>query len=49
MGGPWRVRGQTGGVGLDPTRPHKRRKSDVVFVAAALVVAALLVAWAFLG
>jgi len=36
-------------VGLDPTRPHRRRKSDVVFVVAALVVAALLVAWAFLG
>ena len=41
--------GQTGGMGLDPTRRHVRRTSDYVFVAAALIVAVALVAWAFLG
>jgi hypothetical protein len=36
-------------VGFDPQRKHVRRRSDIFFVAAALVVAAFLVAWAFLG
>ncbi len=36
-------------MGFDPNRPHKARPSDVWFVAAGLVVALLLVLWAFLG
>ena len=40
---------QTGPMGMDPTRRHVRRNSDYVFVAAALIVAVALVAWAFLG
>ncbi len=41
--------GQTEAMGMDPTRRHVRRNSDYVFVAAALIVAVALVAWAFLG
>ena len=37
------------GVGLNPYRPMRRRRSDYVFVAAALVVAAVLVLWALFG
>ncbi len=40
---------QTVPMGMDPTRRHVRRNSDYVFVAAALIVAVALVAWAFLG
>ncbi len=36
-------------MGFNPNRPQKRRDSDVVFVVAGLVVALLLVLWAFLG
>jgi hypothetical protein len=36
-------------MGLNPYRPHKQRRSDLVFVAAGLIVAALLVLWAFFG
>lgn len=36
-------------MGLNPYRPHKQRRSDLVFVAAGLLVALLLVLWAFLG
>jgi hypothetical protein len=36
-------------MGFDATRKRVRRKSDYVLVAAALLVAVLLVAWAFLG
>jgi len=36
------------GVGLDPTRKHVKRKSDVVLVAGALLVVAILVIWAAL-
>jgi hypothetical protein len=34
---------------MDPTRPHRRRPTDLVYVAAGLLVALLLVLWAFLG
>jgi len=37
------------GMGMDPTRPRRRRRSDYVYVAAGLVVAVLLVLWALLG
>lgn len=37
------------GVGLNPFRSRVDRRTDVVVVAAALVVIAVLVAWAFLG
>lgn len=46
---PGAALGHTGSMGLDPTRRHVRRRSDYVFVAAALIVAVALVAWAFLG
>jgi len=36
-------------MGMDPTRPHRRRPSDVIYVAAGLLVALVLVAWAFFG
>lgn len=36
-------------MGFNPNRPQKRRPSDVIFVAAGLAVAVLLVLWAFLG
>ena len=36
-------------MGFDPRRPQKRRPSDLVFVAAGLAVALLLVLWAFFG
>lgn len=36
-------------VGLNPYRRTRRRRSDYVFVAVALVVAAVLVLWAFFG
>ena len=36
-------------VGLNPYRQMRRRRSDYAFVAAALVVAAVLVLWAFFG
>ncbi|SVB85670.1 uncharacterized protein METZ01_LOCUS238524 [marine metagenome] len=36
-------------MGFDPQRRHRRRPSDVVYVAAALVVGALLVLWALVG
>lgn len=36
-------------MGLDPTRKRVARKTDVVFVAAALLAAAALIAWGFLG
>lgn len=39
----------TGAMGLDPTRPHRSRGTDVVFVVAGVVIAILLVLWAFLG
>ena len=36
-------------MGFDPTRPHRRRPSDLVFVVAGLLVAVGLVVWALLG
>lgn len=36
-------------MGLNPFRPQKTRPTDIAFVVAALVVAALLVVWAFFG
>jgi hypothetical protein len=36
-------------MGFNPHRPHRRSPLDYVLVGAALVVCALLVAWALLG
>jgi hypothetical protein len=36
-------------MGMNPFRPHRRSAGDYVMVAAALIVVAGLVAWAFLG
>lgn len=36
-------------MGFNPYRPQKQRRSDIVFVAAAIIVAAALVLWAFVG
>ncbi len=36
-------------MGFNPNRQHRRSPWDYVFVAAALVAAAAVVAWAFLG
>ncbi len=34
---------------MDPTRPHRRRPTDLLFVGAGILVAVLLVLWAFFG
>jgi hypothetical protein len=36
-------------MGFNPFRPQKRRRADYVYVAAGLLVAALLVLWAAVG
>lgn len=36
-------------MGLNPFRPQRRTPADYVFVAAGLIVCALLVVWAFFG
>jgi hypothetical protein len=36
-------------MGLDPTRKRVPRRTDIWFVGAAIALAALLVAWGFLG
>lgn len=36
-------------MGLNPYRPQKQRPSDIAFVAAGIIVAILLVLWAFFG
>jgi hypothetical protein len=42
-------RGDTGPVGLNPFRQQRRSSADYLMVAAALLVCAALVVWAFLG
>ncbi len=39
----------TEGMGLDPTRPHRKGRLDYAFVAGALVVGVALVVWALFG
>jgi len=39
----------TWAMGFDPTRPHRRRPADLVFVGAGLLVAVALVIWALMG
>ena len=39
----------TWAMGFDPTRPHRRRPADLVFVGAGLLVAVALVVWALMG
>jgi hypothetical protein len=39
----------TGGMGMNPFRPHRRTAGDYVLVVAALVVVDALIAWALLG
>ena len=46
--GPVR-RGDTGPVGFDPRRPHRRRPSDLAFIAAAILVTVVAVGWALFG
>lgn len=41
--------GHAGGMGFNPYRPQKRRASDYLLVAAAVVVCIALVAWALFG
>jgi hypothetical protein len=36
-------------MGFDPHRKHRTKPADYVFVAAALLIAAAFVAWAFLA
>jgi hypothetical protein len=36
-------------MGFDPNRPYRRRPSDFIFVISGIVVALLLLIWAFLG
>lgn len=44
----WPPTGDTWGMGFNPYRPQRRRRSDYVFVVAAFVVMAALLVWAFL-
>ena len=39
--------GESRPMGLNPYRAHRRRRSDVLLVAAALAVTLALVVWAF--
>jgi hypothetical protein len=39
----------TGHMGFNPFRQHRRSPADIVMVAAALLVCVALVAWALLG
>ena len=41
--------GDTRSVGFDPQRLHRRRPSDLVFVAAGLLLTVLAVVWALFG
>jgi len=34
---------------MDPTRPHRRRPTDYLYVGAALLVTTLLLLWAMVG
>ena len=43
------VRPHNGGVGFNPYRPQRRRRSDYLLVGSALLITVALVAWAFLG
>lgn len=36
-------------MGFDPNRPHRKSTFDYYYVAAAVLVAVVLVLWAFLG
>ena len=48
----WKALGRcrdTGAMGMNPFRPHRRTPADYVMVAAALLVIAALVFWAFHG
>ena len=36
-------------MGMDPTRPHRRRPADYVFVSATIVAGVLLLVWVFFG
>ena len=42
-------RDDTGPMGMDPTRPHRRRPSDLLYVGAGLLVVVALLVWALLG
>src|SRR5690606_29114066 len=44
-----RTRGDTGPVGFNPFRQHRRSAADIAMVAGALIVCALFVAWAAFG
>ena len=46
-GGPRRH--DTDPMGMDPTRPHRRRPADLLYVGAGLLVVAALLVWALLG
>jgi hypothetical protein len=41
--------GDTGPVGMNPFRPHRRSPADYVMVAAAIAVCVALVLWALFG
>ena len=36
-------------MGMDPTRPHRRRPTDYLYVGAALLVTLMLLVWAVVG
>lgn len=36
-------------MGMDPTRPHRRRRTDYLYVASGLLLSLLLLLWAMFG
>lgn len=49
MAGGVGVAGDTGIVGMNPFRPHRRSPADLVMVVAAIAVCVALVIWALIG
>ena len=48
-GGGTHATDDTDPMGMDPTRPHRRRPADYVFVGATIIAGVLLLVWVFFG
>lgn len=47
--GVWAPRGDTGSMGFNPHRQHRRSNLDYALVAATVLICVVLVAWALFG
>jgi hypothetical protein len=47
--GAWLIQGDTCRMGFDPQRRRVTRRSDIWFVVSAIIVALVLLTWAFVG